>query len=138
MKFQFRRHLKAGPLPAWPFIGLGVALLAGLGWIISLIPQRWIPPCGFHVMTGHPCPSCGGTRMSQLLLKGQVAEAVRMNPFFALIILGLSLWFLTGAVARLAGRDFRIEVGSREEKWIWLALVAAFLLNWAYHWRAGI
>jgi hypothetical protein len=29
-------------------------------------------------------------------------------------------------------------VGVREEKWLWLALLAAFLVNWAYLWRAGI
>lgn len=76
--------------------------------------------------------------MTQELLRGRWLEAIRMNPLFALVLAGFVLWFLAGAVARLGGRDFTIHVGAREEKWLWLALLAAFLVNWAYLWRAGI
>lgn len=138
MKFRLTPHYKGAPLPAWPFVGLGVAMLAVGGWLASLLPARWIPPCGFHTLTGHPCPSCGGTRMTQELLHGRWLEALRMNPLFAFVLAGFALWFLAGAAARLAGRDFTIDVGAREEKWLWLALLAAFLVNWVYLWRAGI
>ena len=76
--------------------------------------------------------------MSQLMLKGHVVQAFKMTPFFAVILTGLGAWFLVGAGARLAGRDFTIDVGQREEKWLWLGAGAAFLLNWLYLWKAGI
>ena len=138
MKILVTPRQKGSPVPAWPFVGLGLGILAAVGYLASLLPARWIPPCGFHTLTGHPCPSCGGTRMTQALLHGRWVEAIRMNPLFAGMLAGFALWFLAGAGARLAGRDLTIEVGDREEKWLWLALLAAFLVNWAYLWRTGI
>jgi hypothetical protein len=76
--------------------------------------------------------------MTQELLRGRWLEALGMNPLFAAVLAGFTLWFCAGAMARLAGRDLTIDVGAREEKWLWLALLAAFLVNWAYLWRMGI
>lgn len=138
MKLHFARRDRTLPPPAWPFVGLGLVLLAGAGFLLSLIPARFIPPCGFHLATGHPCPSCGVTRMGMLLLRGDLQEAARMSPFFFALLSGLVLWVLVGAVAWAAGRRFTIEVGRREEKWWWIALLLAFFANWWYLWRAGI
>jgi len=76
--------------------------------------------------------------MTQALLHGHLAEALSLNPLFAGLLTGFALWFVVGAGALLAGRDLTLEVGAREEKWLWLALLAAFLLNWAYLWRVGV
>jgi hypothetical protein len=113
-------------------------MLAVGAWLISLLPARWFPPCGFHAVTGHPCPSCGGTRMMLLTLQGHPLEAFSMNPLFTLLLAGLATWFVLGLLGRLAGRDLRIDVGPREGRWLWLALLAAFLVNWAYIWQAGV
>jgi len=138
LKIHFAQHRKGASLVAWPFVGLGLGILAAGAYLVSLVPFRWIPPCGFHTLTGHPCPSCGATRMTQALLHGHLLEAFRLNPLFAGLLAGFVLWFLVGAGARLAGRDLTIEVGAREEKWLWLALLAAFLVNWAYLWQVGV
>lgn len=138
MNLRIAPRRKGAPLPAWPFVGLGLGILAAGAYLVSLVPLRWIPPCGFHTLTGHPCPSCGATRMTQALLHARLLEAFRLNPLFAGLLAGFTLWFLAGAGARLAGRDLTVEVGAREEKWLWLALLAAFLINWAYLWRAGV
>ena len=138
MKIHFAQHRKGASLVAWPFVGLGLGVLAAGAYLVSLVPFRWIPPCGFHTLTGHPCPSCGATRMTQALLHGHLAEALSLNPLFAGLLTGFALWFVVGAGARLAGRDLTLGVGDREEKWLWVALLAAFLLNWAYLWRVGV
>lgn len=138
MRFRFPTHRKDAPLRAWPFVGFTVALFALAAWGVSHLPARWLPPCGFHTLTGHPCPSCGGTRTVRLLLTGRLADGIAMNPLIALVLLGLVLWFLVGLAARLLGRDFSIEVGEREATWLWLALLAAFLVNWVYLWHAGV
>jgi hypothetical protein len=138
MKLRFERRTKESELPAWPFVGLGVGLLILAAWIVTLLPARWFPPCGFHTVTGHPCPSCGGTRMMFLFLRGHPLDAFKMNPLFASLLAGFAAWFFLGTLGRLAGYDFRIDVGRREEKWLWLALLAGFLVNWAYLWNAGV
>jgi hypothetical protein len=129
---------KGDPPPAWPFVGVSLVLLAGLGWAISKIPPRFIPPCGFHVVTGHPCPTCGSTRAALLLLKGRPLEAFRTNPLLALVVAGLVLWVAAGAAALLLGRRLTLRFGKREPRLWWVLLLVVFLLNWWYLWRAGI
>ena len=35
--------------------------------------------CGFHYLTGHPCPLCGLTRALFLLAKGDCINAIHLN-----------------------------------------------------------
>jgi hypothetical protein len=137
MRILVKRHGK-GELPAWAWVGAGLGCATGAVLALRYLPFRILPPCGFHLVTGHPCPTCGMTRVGFLLLDGRVGAAFRMNPFLFTIAAALAAWVAVGAALRLAGRDLWIEVSDREEKWGWLALLAGFLLNWAYLWRAGI
>jgi hypothetical protein len=138
MKIRAPLHQK-GSVPAWPFVGFGLLVLAGLGLFIKLLPERWVPPCGFHVATGHPCPSCGVTRMGFAILSGHLVDAFFYHPFFFLVLGALGLWFGAGLAVRLFWkRDLFFDTTSREDKWLWLLLLLGFLLNWAYLWRAGV
>ncbi len=138
MKFRFTRRAQAARPPAWIFVGLGMGTAAVVFGCLSFVPERYWPPCGFHLMTGHPCPTCGATRATYDLVRGHWETALMTNPFFTLVIWSLLLWVAVGALAWIAGRSFTIQVSQREEKWWWLFLLAAFLVNWAYLWMAGI
>ncbi len=46
--------------------------------------------CGFHWLTGHPCPLCGLTRGLFALAKGHLGEAERFN---ALTPVGFAMLF---------------------------------------------
>jgi hypothetical protein len=37
-------------------------------------------PCLITLLTGHPCPGCGLTRAMTLLWRGQLRDAVALNP----------------------------------------------------------
>lgn len=106
--------------------------------VVSLLSMRLLPPCGFHVVTGHPCPTCGSTRVILYLLDGHWAQAFQVNPFFFVCLAALTFWAVAGAVAWLMHRDLSVHVSRREERWLWVLLGAAFLVNWAYLWIAGI
>jgi hypothetical protein len=137
VKIHLNPHQK-GVAPAWIFVGAGLLIAIGAVKVASLIPMKLLPPCGFHVVTGHPCPTCGSTRVILYLLDGHWLQAFRANPFLFMCLTVLTFWFVAGAVAWLARRDLRVDVGSREERWLWVLLGAAFLANWAYLWIAGI
>jgi len=66
-----------------------VALLTLL-WCVSLPAEPLYPLCGFHWLTGRPCPLCGLTRALFALAKGQWAAAIQ---FHALSPLGFAMLF---------------------------------------------
>ena len=53
-----------------------------------------IPLCPVKFFTGYPCPFCGTTRASILLLTGHFIEALRMNPLVYECILFGIIFFL--------------------------------------------
>jgi hypothetical protein len=54
------------------------SLLAAL-WFFTVPDRPVFQLCGFHWLTGRPCPFCGLTRAMFALAKGQWAGALRFN-----------------------------------------------------------
>jgi hypothetical protein len=44
------------------------------------------PACPIHRFLGFDCPGCGATRALAALLRGHLAEALRFNALFALLL----------------------------------------------------
>ena len=42
--------------------------------------QLGLPPCGFRLMFGRPCPSCGMTTSWAHLMRGQLTQAALTHP----------------------------------------------------------
>lgn len=70
------------------WIGIPVALLAVAALYYAVDPSHsvWVPRCPFHALTGLDCPACGGQRALHSLLHGEVAEALRFNPFLVISV----------------------------------------------------
>lgn len=49
--------------------------------------QLGLPPCGFYVATGLPCPGCGLTTCFSYMTRGQVFDAAMQNPFGVMLFL---------------------------------------------------
>lgn len=106
---------------------LGIACAFALARILL---HGWIalPVCGWHWLTGTPCPLCGGVRCLDALSHGEILRALTLNP---LVFFGsasglawalhprLRHWFQTQATNASPGRSVR-----------WLA--SAALINWVY------
>ncbi|MDW8361967.1 MAG: DUF2752 domain-containing protein [Myxococcales bacterium] len=58
--------------------------------------QLGLPPCGFHVVTGLPCPGCGMTTSFAHMVRLEIVPAALANPF------GVPLALLTAACVPLA------------------------------------
>lgn len=79
-----------------------LAVAGALGFLILKFTVRtWsaaIPPCSFRSMTGLYCPGCGGTRSAKGLLRGDLGQALEMNPLVVVLflagcsLLGLAMW----------------------------------------------
>ena len=91
-------------------------LLGGFGLIALLATARWLtpdarglgtheqlglPPCGFYLWYGLPCPSCGMTTSWAWLARGEIFQAVRQHFGGALLgvySLLLGTWAVISAV----------------------------------------
>lgn len=76
-----------------------------------------MPPCGFLVAFGKPCPSCGMTTSWSHLTRGNVVASVNSNVggfLLGLVSMFCGAWFVASAIA---GR------------WIWVQPVPSILLS---------
>jgi hypothetical protein len=73
------------------------SLLVALG--LFTVPDRPVfQLCGFHWLTGRPCPFCGLTRAMFALAKGQWAGALRFNGLSPLALAMLFSLFWSGPI----------------------------------------
>jgi Protein of unknown function (DUF2752) len=95
-------------------------------------------PCPFRVVTGWDCPLCGGTRMGDALLHGDLGAAFGFNPLalIGLLIMGVlgALWTVEAA----GGPAVRLPRSLTERlrraapyQWLSAALVVAIVYTLA-------
>ena len=84
-------------------------LFAALWWF-SVPAEPVVRLCGFHWLTGRPCPLCGLTRGLFALAKGHWSEALRFNALSPLGFLML----------------FALFWNTRARGWLWAGGTAAF------------
>jgi hypothetical protein len=89
-------------------------------------------PCPFRAVTGWECPLCGGTRMGDALLHGDLGAAFEFNPLalVGLLIMGVlgALWLTeaAGGPAFRLPRPFAERLRRiRTNHWLLIALVLA-------------
>jgi hypothetical protein len=109
--------------------GLGLVWLAGIGAHRALAAQGGTTPCVLHLVTGVPCPTCGGTRAAEHLVRGDWSAALGLNP---LVTLALLLAFSLLSLRLLGRRAPRVEATASFRRAAGIGLLAALLANWAY------
>jgi hypothetical protein len=102
------RRSSARLVPAIIF-GLGASVL-GLSAYLTPDPtglgthrQLGLPPCGFLLATGYPCPTCGYTTAFALAAHGRVWASLRTQPAGAILALALCALTLVSAYALVTG-----------------------------------
>jgi hypothetical protein len=123
---------------AWGIISLGYLILFRYfisdprnGGPIHLtlpfgIQIPWIS-CPFNTLTGLPCPICGISRASVLMLHGDIGGSFRMHPLGPVVVIGavMSVVYLPWAIM---GRK-ELEAGGIR-RWIMWGLVGVVLVAW--------
>lgn len=62
-------------------IFIDAALGGYIAWDLFFLVQGKVPRSVFKVVTGLPCPTSGGWRSLQALVRGNWGESWRFNPF---------------------------------------------------------
>jgi hypothetical protein len=118
-------------LPRWALL-IVVAYLTLVGLLVLARQHSGAqgpPACLFRRVTGHPCPTCGTTRVVLAAAGGRWGEAVAHNPLiFGLAVAGLMLL----AVRLVLRRRIVWITSARSRRVLTFAFVAAVLANWVY------
>mgnify|MGYP001316313777 FL=1 len=115
--------------------GVAGALVA-LAALFLLLPG--ISPfsfCGFRMLSGLPCPFCGGTRATLALLRGDLSLAAYLNPlaFAAVLVLLAGIAILLGeATTGRALADWP-ALWRRGNRVLIIGGTAGILLWWPLH-----
>ena len=84
--------------------------------------QLGLPPCGFRLLTGIPCPGCGGTTAFVLSTQGRFTEAIRAHVAGAVLA---PLCCVAGATEVLLG--IGVLKRARRYRAVYLATAASAL-----------
>lgn len=116
-----------------------VALLGGLVLWLAYTRIFWVahaahmtlPPCPFYVITGHPCPFCGGTRSFAYMWQGDLSDAIRLYPFGPVLFAGTF-----GAIGALGygivrGRTLNYLPSGQQWRALTVFTISALAFSWA-------
>ena len=97
--------------------------LVVVGAVVLAAHAAGIVLCPLRRFAGIPCPGCGSTRAAMLILRGEIAAAVAMNPLAVSLFALFPAWLLF----------FRRRKWSCGAKVALLAIaVLAVAANWAW------
>jgi hypothetical protein len=114
----------------WLSVSSGGVALAAM-WLALRLP--W-PICLFHVLTGHPCLTCGATRSAVAFFHAHFLTAFQWNPLAFVFYCALSL-FNVYALAVILMHWPRLRIArltASERTFIRGSIMALFALNWVY------
>ena len=115
------------------FLGLGSTAWLGYTFLYPSLAgvHTILPTCPFLLITGHPCPFCGGTRSFSAMWRGDLLHALRLYP------LGPLLFVLTfpvaayGIWALVTRRSLTVGIPHRVQKIFTVLGVAALACSWS-------
>jgi hypothetical protein len=93
--------------------------------------QLHLPPCGFYLYTGIPCPTCGCTTAFALAAHGRLLAAFQAQPAGAAFALLCAATTLVSAQALLLGASLAPLKRVVCPATLWV-LGAGVLLAWVY------
>ena len=107
---------------------VGAAGAAAAGALLLRDPHTagsW-PACPILLLTGVPCPACGGLRATHDLLTGDLTAALSSNAYAVLTVLLAGLAFMAWSVAAVRGRPLTWLRRSSTVGGLWAGGLLAF------------
>lgn len=124
------------------YLLLFAALTAGYTWLAWFLYHGTENPnintCIFKQTTGYACPSCGNTRALREIIKGDIINALLINPLgiiIAIILIVFPLWLLYDIVFSKATlfKAYKNFEKTLKVKWVAFILVFLIIINWIWN-----
>lgn len=90
-----------------------------------------MPPCGFYVKSGLPCPTCGMTTSYAYVVRGRLITAFVVQPAGLVFALLTALVMLAGAAIAITGWTIYVDWDRLAVK-LMLSLGFVVLLGWGF------
>ena len=128
MRFRWEPCSRVPSVPLWAMAVVGgwsllVVLTVGLQRITGLQTET----CLFRLATGHPCPTCGSTRIVLGFLEGHGLQVARLNPGIWLAMFGAATLL---SIRPLFGCRLRVATNVIERRWLLAAGLFLVILDW--------
>lgn len=94
--------------------------------------QLGLPPCGFLMITGYPCPSCGLTTSFAHFAHGHILASLSAQPFgtfLFIVLIGLTFFAIWAMVKKI---PFSEVMNSEYMEWGQYGMLLLLLLSWGY------
>lgn len=120
--------------------GIALAMLALLVTARLLTPSGsgvgthlalGLPPCGFLLWSGLPCPGCGLTTAFAHLARGELLGSISANPLGLPLFVSVLVTLLLALVHARRGTAVGVVVERFQADRAALCLVLALLLSWS-------
>lgn len=102
---------------------------------LNIIPQI---PCFFKLITDHPCPTCGTTRLTESLLHFNFIQAFLFNPMIFLLGVIFILWGLYGFYQMFSGKKVVFVLTNKDWIVLRILIISIIIANWFYLELMGI
>jgi hypothetical protein len=130
VRLRWERTSRVPRFPAWALVLVSAwLLLVAAGVLLEQRGAGALETCVLHRLTGHPCPTCGSTRVVLGLARGAWLDALRLNP---LVALGLILGGTWLGARLVSGRSLTLNATARERQVLLALGLVALLANWAW------
>lgn len=114
----------------------GATLIGIAAWLapdpagVGTHRQLGLPPCGFLLATGVPCPTCGMTTAVSLLMHARPVDSLLTQPLGALLGVLLFVASVLGAWSAATGRWVEVDWYRVSPVWMAFCLGAVIVLSW--------
>jgi hypothetical protein len=115
------------------FLGLGTTAWLGYTYLYPAVSTAHaaLPTCPFLLLTGHPCPFCGGTRSFSAMWRGDLLHAARLYPLGPLLFLVAFPVAVYGILALFSGRSLTVTLRPALQRTLLSAGLVALLTSWS-------
>lgn len=123
---------------AWAAVGLACAAILGVAFFLTPDPsgmgthrQLGLPPCGFVLTSGLPCPTCGMTTAFCHVVRGRLLAGFVAQPAGFVLCLGMFGLMIYASYVAIFGRSIFVNwdrIGLR----LMIALGGLFLAGWGF------
>ncbi|MBP3191341.1 DUF2752 domain-containing protein [Natronogracilivirga saccharolytica] len=127
-------------------LALALTSYAFIAWLFFRAESAGISAqiCPVNRLTGFPCPSCGTSRSIVLLLNGDVAGSLLINPLGVIaagLLIVLPAWTLSDLIRKketLLSYYQRAEAYIGKQFWLASVLIILVLANWFWNIQKGL